>query len=202
MTQVIPLHTYVNAVKALNEADGYDLELVHEFAPDNQSTSDQRLLDLIKGSRKRRQILMHWAGYPNLRNASEALFRIVGSQWERESGVPLILEAIEGATDEALRVVGEDGGGYRAVIGRYLNYLGDIASSIVLYRTAGLVKGRLIEWHPLAMNLSDWIAAEKVERVYVYRGCVANRDFVEGIKMRYLSQSCTPQDLGMAIRHR
>ena len=202
MTQVIPLHTYVNAVKALNEADGYDLELVHEFAPDNQSTSDQRLLDLIKGSRKRRQILMHWAGYPNLRNASEALFKIVGSQWERESGVPLILEAIEGATDEALRVVGEDGGGYRAVIGRYLNYLGDIASSIVLYRTAGLVKGRLIEWHPLAMNLSDWIAAEKVERVYVYRGCVANRDFVEGIKMRYLSQSCTPQDLGMGIRHR
>ena len=202
MTQVIPLHTYVNAVKALNEADGYDLELVHEFAPDNQSTSDQRLLNLIKGSRKRRQILMHWAGYPNLRNASEALFKIVGSQWERESGVPLILEAIEGATDEALRVVGEDGGGYRAVIGRYLNYLGDIASSIVLYRTAGLVKGRLIEWHPLAMNLSDWIAAEKVERVYVYRGCVANRDFVEGIKMRYLSQSCTPQDLGMAIRHR
>ena len=202
MTQVIPLHTYVNAVKALNEADGYDLELVHEFAPDNQSTNDQRLLDLIKGSRKRRQILMHWAGYPNLRNASEALFKIVGSQWERESGVPLILEAIEGATDEALRVVGEDGGGYRAVIGRYLNYLGDIASSIVLYRTAGLVKGRLIEWHPLAMNLSDWIAAEKVERVYVYRACVANRDFVEGIKMRYLSQSCTPQDLGMAIRHR
>ena len=145
---------------------------------------------------------MHWAGYPNLRKASEAIFKIVGSQWERESGVPLILEAIEGATDEALRVVGEDGGGYRAVIGRYLNFLGDIASSMVLYRTAGLVKGRLIEWHPLAMHLSDWIAVEKVERVYVYRGCVANRDFVEGIKMLYLSQSCTPQDLGISIRHR
>jgi len=202
MTQVIQLHSYTNADKAMDGVDGGDLELVHEFVPDNQSTSDQRLLELINGSKMRRQILMHWAGYPNLRKASEALFKIVGSQWERESGVPLILEAIEGATDEALRVVGEDGGGYRAVIGRYLNYLGDIASSMVIYRTGGLVKGRLIEWHPLAMNLSDWIAVEKVERVYVYQGGVANRDFIEGIKMRYLSQSCTPQDLGMAIRHR
>lgn len=195
MAKVVQIHPSIEVEEGL-AAD----ELVFEFVPN--SLNEETLVDLVNGSRMRGHVLMHWAGYPNLRKSTEVLMQLIGSQWERETGVPLILEAIESATDEALRVVSEDGGSYRTVIGRYLNCLGDIASSIVLYRTCGLVKGKWIQWEPLARSLPEWIAAEKVERVCVYKGGVASRDLVEGIKTRYLSQSCSPQDLGIAIRYR
>lgn len=195
MAKVVHIHPSIDVDEGI-VAD----ELVFEFVPN--STNEETIVDLANGSRMRGQVLMHWAGYPNLRKSTEVLMQLIGSQWERETGVPLILEAIESATHEALRVVSEDGGTYRTVIGRYLNCLGDIVSSIVLYRTCGLVKGKWIEWEPLVRSLPEWIAAEKVERVCVYKGGLASRDLVEGIKTRYLSQSCSPQDLGIAIRYR
>jgi hypothetical protein len=130
--------------KAPAVVDGSDL--IFDFQVAEGGKFD--LAGLIGRSEIRNSIQLHWLSYPNLKTACEAMAKVAGHQWCRQTGVPLLLEAIEGATREAVRAA-KEGEAHRVIFASYMNALATIVSQLAVHRTIGEGAHGIVEWDPI-----------------------------------------------------
>lgn len=197
---VIPLRTAADASDVAQLGAPLTLkgcDRIYEFDVDHHMPLD--LHAITESSELKKTIRLHWVVYPNLKAASESMARIVGAQWGRQLGVPLLVEGFEAATREAVRAV-DEGEGHRAVFSSYLNALAGTLSQLAVHSTIGETPQGILEWDPLAVGFDDWVAGGAITRVCVYGAHTVDRDMLAGFKVKLLAMACSPKDLGIALR--
>lgn len=181
--------------KAPAVVDGSDL--IFDFQVAEAGKFD--LAGLTGRSEIRNSIQLHWVSYPNLKTACEAMAKVAGHQWCRQTGVPLILEAIEGATREAVRAA-KEGEAQRVIFASYMNALATIVSQLAVHRTIGESAHGIVEWDPFTQGFDDWVTTFQVSKVCVYEARSMERDVLSGVKVKLLALACSPKDLGITLR--
>ena len=174
----------------------------YEVKPDTgELTAPQKLYALFSGRPMETVVRSHWSAYPSLRDAAVGLMTVIGTEWcASDSRPPLLVEAIEHATQEAVRVVQEDAASAREVVATYIASLTDAATEIAEYSTCGVRGTERVRWSPLVTTIGQWLAEASITKVEVEIGGKLNQDLLDGYRGNFLTRIATPSEVGMVLR--
>lgn len=170
-------------------------------APAAQLTTHEQLNKLFESRKMGHIVRSHWAAYPTLRSAAAQLYEIIGHQWRRgEQDAPLIVEAIELGTENAVRVVQEEGAGARHVVCTYLAAMTDAACDVVDVATVGTKGGRSYSWQPFGQSFPDWCSEHRLERVEVFAVEITSPAVRDGLRAGLITKIATAEEAGLVMR--
>ena len=143
---------------------------------------------LFEGRSMERVVRSHWSAYP-------------GHQWRKAaSEPPLIVHAIESATEAAMRIVQVEGVSARHVVAAYLTTLTDVALEIADLATIGIKGSNKQKWSAFQDNLPSWYEANQFERIEVHKGAVVSDLVKDGLRAMLVTSMATVEEAGMVLR--
>lgn len=156
---------------------------------------------LFEGRSMERIVRSHWSAYPGLRDAVTRLLLILGHQWRKsESEPPLIVQAIESATEAAMHIVQVEGVSARHVVAAYLTTLTDVALEIADHSTIGIKGSTKLRWAAFHDNLPSWYEANQFDRIEVHKGGVTSALVKDGLRAMVVTSIATVEEAGMVLR--